>query len=89
MLILNLFRFFEFSLLKALKAVKPTFGLVCMCERQLFLPVRQSGEKVTEIFLFYDMIRTAWLSQNLPACVKLLYKACSQSYHDVIIKKSY
>jgi hypothetical protein len=45
MLIPNLFVYFKFSLLKASKAVKTTFGPVCVCERQPFLPVRQSLEK--------------------------------------------
>jgi hypothetical protein len=37
--------FFEFSLLKDSQAVKTTFGPVCVCERQPFLPVRKSPEK--------------------------------------------
>jgi hypothetical protein len=37
--------FFKFSLLKASKSVKTTFGPVGVCERQPFLPVRQSPEK--------------------------------------------
>jgi hypothetical protein len=44
MLIPNLFVFIEFSLLKASKTVKTTAGPVCVCERQPFLPVRQSPE---------------------------------------------
>ncbi len=32
-----------------------------------------------EIFFFFLS------GPNLPVCVKLLYKVCSQSYHDVII----
>ncbi len=89
---------FKFSLLKDSKAVKTTFGPVCLCESQPFLPVRQSPEKklrpfeITSSkkwykFIFNDMIRNN--ITNLPVCVKLLYKVCSQSYHDVIIKKSY
>ncbi len=46
MLIPNLFRFFEFSLLKDSQPVKLLLGLcVCLCERQRFLPIRQSPEK--------------------------------------------
>ncbi len=45
MLIQNLFRFVQIFAFKALKAVKTTFRFVCVCERQPFLPVRQSPEK--------------------------------------------
>ncbi len=41
---------FECSLLKASKAVKTTFRPVCVCERQPFLPVRQSPEKKIQPF---------------------------------------
>ncbi len=37
--------FFWIFASKASKAVKTTFGPVCMCERQPFLPVLQSLEK--------------------------------------------
>jgi hypothetical protein len=93
--------FSNFCFYRLQKQLKLLLGLcVCVCERQPFLPVRQSPEKkiwsfeVTSskkwlklFYLWYDQDRL--VITNLPVCVKLLYKVCSQSYHDVIIKKSY
>jgi hypothetical protein len=36
---------------------------------------------------FINDTQDPWVIMNLLVCVKLLCKVCSQSYHDVVIKK--
>ncbi len=86
---------FECSLLKASKAVKTTFRPVCVWEtavltrlpesRKIIRPFEITSSKKWLTFFNFDIFRTT----NLPVCLKLLYKVCGQSYHDVIIKKLY
>ncbi len=64
--------FFECSLLKASKAVKTTFGPVCVEDSRSYPSARvqkknlafeiTSSKKLLK-FIFNDMIRTAWLSR--------------------------
>ncbi len=97
MLIPIYFICFECSLLKASKAVKTTFRPVCVRGAVLIRPPESrkkirpfeitSSKKWLKFFFWYDQDRL--VITNLPVFLKLLYKVCSQSYHDVIIKKPY